>query len=227
MKNVFLGILTLSVFGISCQKNADPPTVDPVTPVKYMSLTAGSTWNYELTDNRTADTTEFTVTAASRDSTINTRPYHVFTNNSGSVNEYYTITGNDYYTYRNLPSALGGASVEYLYLKDNLAVGKSWDQPFPVTFSGIPLNAVLTNTITEKGITKTVKGIAYKDVIHVTTTLVFTGIPLTTSELSTDIQSFYAAKFGLIQSINKINVNFSNITDSTDQQTSLITADIK
>jgi hypothetical protein len=31
----------------------------------------------------------------------------------------------------------------------------------------------------------------------------------------------------MIQFINKINFNFSNITDTTDQQTNLNTADIK
>ena len=228
MKNIFLGLLALSIGGISCQKE-DPSA--PVTPtvVQYMSLSAGSTWNYELVDNAPATTTTpFTITSTSRDSAIGSRSYHVFTNSIGG-NEYYNITGHEYYNFRSLPSALGGASVEYLYLKDNAAVGDSWSQAFPVTLSGIALNATLTNTITEKGISKTVKGIAYTDVIHVTTTVVVTvgGAPLPASALITDIQSYYAGKFGMIQSTNKINLNFSGISDNTDQLTNLNTADIK
>jgi len=228
MKNVFLTVLSVSILGISCQKD---DIATPVTPtvVQYMSLTAGSTWNYELVNNAPATTTTpFTITSTSRDSAIGSRSYHVFTNSIGG-NEYYTITGHEYYNFRSLPSALGGTSVEYLYLKDNAAVGDSWNQSFPVTLSGISLNATLTNTITEKGISKTVKGIAYADVIHVTTTVVVTvgGVPLPASALITDIQSFYAGKFGLIQSVNKISLNFSGITDNTDQQTNLNSADIK
>ncbi|MEJ7587897.1 MAG: hypothetical protein WKI04_10095 [Ferruginibacter sp.] len=219
-------LLAISILLVSCQKEQDN-IPDPVIPAaKYMSLTAGSTWNFELTDNITAPATStFTLSSTSRDSVINSKPYHVFTNSSGSTNEYYNITGNDYYNFRKLPEALGGTTVEYLYLKDNLEATKSWSQAFPVTFSGITLNATLTNTITAKGITKIIKGITYNNVIHVTTTVSIVGVPA--SALTTDIQSFYAEKFGLIQSVNKIQVDFAGITDDTEQQTELVTADIK
>ena len=223
MKKVILSILIISILGISCQKDTTP---DPLTPpVQYMTLTAGSTWNYELIDNISATTSPFTITSTSRDSAIISKSYHVFTNSSGSANEYYNISGNDYYNFRKLPSALGGGNAEYLYLKDNLEVNKSWPQSFPFTFFGITLNASLTNTITEKGISKTVKGITYNNVIHVTTTVSIIGIP--PGALTTDIQSFYAEKYGMIQSINKIHLDFSGINDDTDQQTNLVTTDIK
>ncbi len=224
MKQLLLSILTVSILGISCQKS-DAPT--PAAAVKYMSLTAGSTWNYELTDNKLVTTTPFTITSTSKDSTINGKSYHVFTNSNGSANEYYNITGNDYYNFRSLPSALGGASVENIYLKDNAAVGASWSQSYPVTVTGVALNASLTNTITEKGISKIVKGVTYKDVIHVTTTVAIIGLPLPPGALTTDIHSYYAAKFGLIQSVNKISLNYAGIVNNTDQQTNLITTNIK
>ncbi len=227
MKNIILIILTILITEISCQKSYPPDP--PAAIFKYMSLTPGSIWNYELTDNRLAAASLFTITSTGKDSSINGRSYHVFTNSSGSANEYYNITGNDYYNFRSLPSALGGANVENIYLKDNAAVGSNWSQSYPITVSGFALNATLTNTITEKGISKTVKGISYNDVIHVTTTVAVTvsGIPLPSGALTTDIQTYYAGKFGMVQSINIINLNFSGITDSTNQQTNLVSANIK
>lgn len=226
MKIITLCLLTVTIVGISCQKN-DPPT--PAPTVKYMSLTASSTWNYELVNNILSTTSPFTLTSTSKDSTINGRSYHVFTNSSGSANEYYNITGNDYYNFRSFPAAFGGSNVEYIYLKDNAVVGANWSQTFPITVTGIALNVSLTNTITEKGISKTVKGTTYNDVIHVTTTMAVTlgGLPLPAGALTTDIQSYYAGKFGMIQSINKINLNFSGVIDNTDQLTNLNSAIIK
>ncbi|MEO6732172.1 MAG: hypothetical protein ABIN01_13225 [Ferruginibacter sp.] len=228
MKKVILSIVTLSIFAFSCQKNdsAAPPS----STEKYMSLTVGSTWNYELINNTAPiGTSTFTLTSSGKDSTINGKTYHVFTNSSGTANEYFNISGNDYYTFRSLPPALGTTSVEYLYLKDNAAAGTSWSQSFPITLSGVALNANLINTITQKGLTKIVKGVTYNDVIHVTTTVsaTFMGIPLPASAIQTDIQSFYAGKYGMVQSINKINVNYAGITNNSDQQTNLNTANIK
>jgi hypothetical protein len=227
MKKIIFSLLAYILVGVSCKKNDTPDPV-PTPAVKFMSLTAGSIWHYELINNIVPATTAFTVTSTSRDSSIGTRTYHVFTNSS-AANEYYNITGNDYYNFRNLPSAIGGSSVEYNYLKDNLAVGANWSQSFPVTVGGFALNATLNNTITEKGITKTVKGVTYNNVFHITTTVSVTvsGIPLPSGALTTDIQTYYAEKYGLIQSNNKISLNYAGIVDNTDQQTNLISADIK
>ncbi len=227
MKKIILTIVTATLLGISCKKKDTPDPV-PVPTFKFMSLTAGSSWNYELINNAAPSTTTFKLTSTSRDSTINGKAYHVYTN-SRSGNEYYNITGNDYLNFRSLPAAIGGSFVEYIYLKDNAAAGASWSQSFAATANGFPINATLNNTVTAKGITKVVKGITYNNVYHVTTTLSVSvsGFPIPASGLSTDIQTFYAEKFGVIQSINKINLNYLGITDNTDQQTNLISADIK
>ena len=227
MKNVLLRALTISLFIISC-KSEDHP--DPIQqPVTYMPVTAGSTWNYELINNTPPATPQtFTLTSTTRDSAINGKQYRVFTN-SISANEYYNITGNEYYNFRNLPAALGTSSVEYLYLKDNAGVNSSWSQTYPITVSGVTLNAILTNTVTEKGISKTVKGATYNDVIHVTTTVGINigGIPLPASAITSDIQSYYAAKIGMIQSVNKIKLDYAGFKDSANQQISLNSYDIK
>lgn len=225
-KKIFT-ILAVSLFAVSCKKNDLP--APPAAAVKFMSLTAASTWNYETVDNILISTSPYIITSTSKDSSINGKTYHVFTNSSGSANEYYNITGSDYYNFRKLPSALGATSVEYIYLKDNAEVGTSWSQSYPVNVSGTSLNATLKNTITAKGTSKTVKGVTYADVIHVTTTVTisFLGIPLPTTALTTDIQSYYAPKVGLIQSTNKINLNYAGVVDNSNQQTNLNTSNIK
>lgn len=226
MKKLFFSVLMTSLVAISCKKDDSPA---PALVEKYMSLSSGSTWNYELTNNIIPATSNYTLSSSAKDTTINARGYHIFTNSNASTGEYYNISGNDYYNFRSLPVTFGNTSIEFIYLKDNTAVGNTWSQSAPVTVSGIPLIVTLTNTITAKGLTKIVKGVTYNNVIHVTTTITVSasGVPLPASALVTDIHSFYAEKFGLIQYINKIDLNYFGLTDKTDQLTSLISADIK
>ena len=227
MKKIIIALTVISTAFFSCKKDPTPtPPVADTTP--YMSYTPNSTWNYTVTNNVTGIPLDYTITSTDRDSTINSKAYHVYTNSAGSANEYYNLTGNDYYTFRNLPASLGGTPVENIYLKDNLAIGASWDQSYSINASGVPLTVKIINTITEKG-SLTVNSIAYTDVIHVTTTLQVSayGIALPASAVTTDIQSYYARKFGLVQSKNKIVVNYQGINQTVDEQTILKSADIK
>ena len=228
MKKILLAFLALSVAIISCKKDKSTPMV--ATTGNYMSLTANSTWQYKTVNNLIVnnDSVMYTVTSTNRDSTINSKIYHVLTTTNGP-NQYRNITGNDYYTFQALPQALGGSAVETIYLKDNVAANGSWSQLYNITASGLPVTINLINTITEKGISRTVNGIAYTDVIHVTTTLSVSllGSPLPTGAVVTDIQNYYAKKVGMIESKNKISINFSGITNNIDQLTTLERADIK
>jgi hypothetical protein len=223
MKKLIYSLLILPFLVVSCQDDDVP--VPPATTDKYMSVSAGSTWNYELSDKVLVTTTPFTLSSTSKDSTIAGKSYHVFTNSSGSANEYYHIAGNEYFNYRSLPQSLGGSNVENIYLKDNVAAGTSWTQSYPVTANGIPLTVTVTHTITAKGLTKVVNTITYNDVIHITTTISVSGLPA--SALNTDIQAFYAPRVGMIQSKNKVSVDFSGIVENTNQETTLKSADIK
>ncbi|MES2894362.1 MAG: hypothetical protein V4725_20250 [Bacteroidota bacterium] len=227
MKKLLLPTLFFALFAASCQDDDVP--VPPATADPYMSLSAGSTWNYELINNSTSTTSTYTITSTNRDSTVGAKAYHVFTNSAGTPNEYYNITGDDYYNFRKLPSVLGVSSVENIYLKDNLAVGQTWSQTYPVTVSGFAMNITVNNTISETGLSKTVAGTAYTNVIKVTTTFAVTvgGLPLPASALTTDIQNFYAPKVGVINTINKVDINFSGIVDHTDQVINLKSSDIK
>ena len=141
-------------------------------------------------------------------------------NNLTAIAGFYTLTST---TFRTLGANFGGSSNEINYLKANLAVGSSWTQTVPVTISGIPLTVTLTNTITEKGIQKVVRGKIYYNVIHVTT-----GMTLPGATVVTDIHSYYTPKVGLISNANKITITVPGFpVQTTDQTTTLITSDIK
>ena len=215
------GLLT-AFFG--CSKSSDNTVV---VADKYMSTTAASTWQMRQTDNIAATTTNYTITSTNRDSTIFGKAYHVFTNSNTGINEYYFISGNDYYTFRTLGLALGNAKVETIYLKDNSPVGTVWTTSINLTVPMIPfpVPVTLTYTLAEKGISRTVNGITYSNVIHITMAITSSLVP--PAGLTTDIHSYYAPKFGLIENTNKVNLNFSGFTQTTDTKTILVSADIK
>lgn len=206
-KILFWLLIPVSTMVISCKKD-DAGTPTPPAPVKFMSLTTGSTWNYKVTNDpssATPTTVNYTVTATSGDTSANSKTYSIFTNTAGP-HEYYNISGSDYYTFRALPANLVDTSIEVLYLKDNLAVGTTWSQSVPVTVSGFALTLVLTNKIAQKGISRTVNGITYTDVTDVETVLTVQGIPpLVTYSLTSDIHYYYTPKIGQIENKTKID----------------------
>ena len=225
MKRIITVLFIISASIISCKKEVSAPVISSGT---YMSFTPNSTWNYDLTDNVTAATVNYTVTSTSKDTLANGKTYHVFTNSTG-INEYYNVTGNEYYVFQNLPTLLGGTAVQNLYLKDNVDINTSWNQTYSITVSSLPLTIVLTNTVTEKGINKTINTTNYTNVIHVTTTISLSvlGMPLPAGALTTDIQTYYAKTYGMIQTKNKISLNYNGVVNNTDQLTNLKVAIIK
>ncbi len=224
MRNRYLAFFTL-LLAVSACKKSDPVVI--VVADKYMSMTANSTWQMRVVDNVAVTTTNYTVTSTNRDSTIGSKAYHVFTNSNTGVNEYYFVSGNDYYTFRTLGLTLGSATIETIYLKDASAVGTTWTQSQNLTVPGIPflIPVTLTYKVEEKGITRTVNGTTYNNVIRISLALSSTLVPA--ASLTTDIQSYYAPKFGLIENTNKVNLNYSGFVQNTDTKTTLLSADIK
>lgn len=219
-KIIFAGII-LAASAISCQKDSNP---DPNPPaVTYMSFTAGQARNYMVTDNTTSTSDNYTLTSTDRDSTVNGKSYHVFTNSTGP-NEYYNITGNDYFQFAALPDVLGGTNEEMLYLKTNAAVGTNWNKQISVPVSGLPLPLVvtLTNTITEINSTKVVNSITYNNVIKVETSVSVAGVPA--SAVTSDIDSYYAPKYGLIENHYVIGINYMGVVENVDTQVKLMSA---
>jgi hypothetical protein len=220
MKKTFLGFFALITLTISCKKS--DPTPDPIPAQPYISLTVGSTWDYQTTNNLTSITTPNKVISSSNDSSIGSKKYHVFTNSNGTGNSYYNTTGNEHWTFTNLGA--GSSGIENIYLQTGKDAGYGWSTPVNLPINGgSTLPVTLTNTISEKGISKTVNGIIYTDVIKTTTTI--TAIALPPNSLTTDIQSYYAPKVGLIEGKYKISLPLGGI--NIDQNTILKTSTIK
>jgi hypothetical protein len=218
MKYALLSIFALSLVSLSCKKDSTPAPVIPVD--KYMTFTTGSSWNFEKVSNPSSAspvTTNYSITSSSRDTAINTKQYHVFSNNNGGANEYFYNNGNDYYTYRTLPSGLGSEYVEILYLKDNAAVNTQWAQTYPITYLGVPLNIILTNKIEERDLTKTVNGKDYTNVVRVSTNITVTGIPFPYT-LTDEINYYYAPKYGVIKEETKINLTVTGFPASNFEE---------
>jgi hypothetical protein len=221
MKLPVTAVLAAFLTLVSCKKKETPDPLPP-TPVTYMSMTAGNSRTYETTDNTTTLTSTNTSVSTSRDTSILGKTYHVFTNSNGAANDYYNITGNDYFTYRAISTALTVPPIEVIYLKD-AALNTTWSQTVNVPGFGFPVPVVFTNSITAKGLSRTVNGKAYTDVVQVTTTAVITGLPA--GSVTTDIQSYYAPKFGLIENKNKISISL--LTVNIDQNTILKLSNIQ
>jgi hypothetical protein len=83
---------------------------------------------------------------------------------------------------------------------------------------------IITNTIAEKGISKTVNGNNYTDVIHVSTSITSTSIP---TGLTSDIHAYYAKKYGLIESSAIVSLNFLGVVQNINVTTKLNSATLK
>lgn len=217
MKKAIFGLLILSVLLFSCKK--DSSTGGSGNTSDYMSLTAGQARTFETTDNVASSTSSNVSTSTNRDSTVNGRSYHVFTNSDGSSG-YFNVSGSDYYSYTELP-ALSNLQLELLYLKTNLAVNGTWSQSINVTVPGLPfpLPVTISNTIKEKGISRTVGANNYSEVIRVETGIAVSGLPA--GALTTNIQSYYAPRYGLIENTTVLGLNYSGIADSVNTRTVL------
>ena len=226
MKKALFAAIIILATTLSCKKDNgnNPPGA---TATVYMSLSAGSTRNYELTNNNPPSApTSYTVTSTTRDTAIGTRSYHIFSNSNSGGSEYYNISGNEYFSYQSLPAALGSATVENLYLKDNAAVNTTWNQTFPVTLTGVPfpVTVKILNTILEKGISRTVNNIVYTNVIHVKSDITASVLVTPVTGLTSNINYYYAPKVGLIENTTIIDLDFMGIVNHTNTRTILKSA---
>lgn len=210
-----------------CTKKDNTTTPPPVQD-SYLNTNSGSTWTYHENNSSgpTPVSSDYTVTSTSKDSTINSRRYHVYSYSYGG-SKYLNISNHDYYQFDSLPGALGAGIFERLYLKDDMAVSGSWTQNLTVTIPGfpIPVPVTITNNIAEKGISRIVNGINYTDVIRVTTGVSSTLIPA--AFLTSNINSYYAKKYGLIENTSLVHLNFLGITQSVNIETKLVSSVLK
>jgi len=224
MKTHALILFAATLIFTACNKNDSNP--DSNTSGSYINTNEGSTWTYHEDNSSgvTPTSSDYTVTSTSQDSTIKGRKYHVY-NYSYGGSQYLAVSGHDYYQYDSIPIT-GGINVERLYLKDNAAQGDTWSQNFDLTISNIPITLTAKNKIIEKGISRTVNGQNYTNVTHVSTAL---SSALITSGLTSNIDSYYAPNYGMIENTTVIHLDVPllGLTENVDVTTKLISADLK
>ncbi|WP_153795971.1 hypothetical protein [Foetidibacter luteolus] len=152
------------------------------------------------------DTTiEYTSKCLDKDSTINNKVYRAVQANMGGIERigYNCRVNGDYYQYGNLVNVSTGTTdiigLEMLYLKDNMPVGTSWDKTVSLSNGAV---TKMVYSIKNRGLSKTVNSITYKDVIQVET-IATPQLPAGSPEIpGFDIKSvtnnFFAKNIGLI-----------------------------
>jgi len=220
----FLPLFAATLIFTACKKNDSNP--DTNNSASYINTNAGSSWTYHE-DNSSGATPinfDYTITSSTQDSTINGRKYHVY-NYSYGGNQYLSVSGHDYYQYDSVP-LVGGSFIERLYLKDDASVGTTWTQNFPLTIPDVPVpvTLVVTNKIAEKGISRTVNGIDYSNVTHVSTSLSSALIP---SGLTSSIDSYYAPNYGMIENSTVVKLDFMGLSENVNIQIKLMSSDLK
>lgn len=234
-KSLFSAILA-SICLLSCSK--DDSSTPPPTGDAYMDYSVGAVRNYGFKNNNPITPEEnYTQTTTNRDTVINGRSYKIFTNSNGGEEYFNTSTvsnGNDYYTVTSLAGlGLGTENIIQLYLKDYVNAGGSWSNGpynFNIDVSGanVPISLRLTNTMVSVNGTRTVNGINYTDVRHVKTTVAGTvGTPPLSTDITglfSDINSYYAPRYGLIENSTILSIDFMGIQDSVNTQTRLLSA---
>lgn len=215
-KNRFVTVLFLFfLFAVtSCKKNGSNNTT--TAQGDYQPMGSGSEWNYSITGTTTAS---FKLTATTTDTLVNGKSYKIFTNSAGA-NEYYNKTGGDYNRYAKL-GELNNQVVELLYLKDNVNKGTTWVETktvniFVTGIGTVPVTAMFTFTVAEKGIEYIVNGVTFKDVIKITAVPSFTASGSTIPIGPYDLQYFYAKKTGLIYSKVVLSIPLASVNVNTE-----------
>lgn len=225
MKLKLIALFSLSLVIFSCKKNDN--TTNPAQNDTYLTTSSGSSWSYHVIDNSGAVAqSDYTLTSTSTDTSIGGKSYHIFKNSAGG-NQYMIISGHDYYQFDALPTGVGNTVIDRLYLKDNLSVGGKWSQNVNVDIPGsiIPIPFTVSNSIAESGISRTVNGVVYNDVIHVSTQISSAFIP--PASLTTNINSYYAKKYGLIENTSIVHLDFFGIVQDVNTATMLTGATLK
>lgn len=224
MRTIILLALPALLLLSSCTKEKSSPK-DPEEKTIYTNITSGSTWVYQEINKSGAIPvqSDYSLTSTSRDTTINTKSYHIYTFSYGG-SRYLNLSVKDYYEFGNIPGA-GTKSFERLYLKSGVSVGTTWSQSESLEIEGIQIPIKLNNTIVNISLVKEVQGKSYNKVIHVKSTITSDLIPA--ASLTTDINSYYAPNYGLIENTSKLNLDYLGMVEKVDITTTLKSADLK
>lgn len=213
---IYLFFLTSILLVFSCKKSGSDSSGN------FQPVTTGSKWTYTDSNLTTALASTYTITVSGVDTTINARVYKIF-NSTNGINQYFNVSGSDYYQYRGLGFA--GANIEFLYLKDNYTTGQTWttSSSLNVTVPGVPIpvavNVSILYKIEEKLATYSVNGVTYNDVVRVSSVPTFSSVlPITTTS---NINYYYARGIGMIYSKFQLNVSATGFGQAVDNETRL------
>lgn len=220
---ILLALPALFLFS-SCKKEKSTPET-PDEKKNYINTSVGSSWLYmEINSSGAAPVqSDYKITSTSSDTMINSKSYHIYSLSYGG-SRYLNLSGKEYYEFDTVPGA-GIKSFERLYLKSGASVGTSWSQSENLVVDGIQIPMKLTNTIVSTNLVKEVQGKSYEKVIHVKTSITSDLIP--SASLTSDINSYYAPNYGLIENTSKLNLDYLGMKEKIDISTTLKSADLK
>jgi hypothetical protein len=149
---------------VSCSKDAADPAPVVAAEQDYMPSTKNSTWSY-------GGDSPYTVTATGATKVVNGKTYYEMEKKVGTTtSKSYLLKDKGVYTGIGMVSDASGigmvsdaGSLEMTILKDAAPVGESWEQ----TSTSNGISTKWKFVIVEKGISKTVAGKTYTNVIHV------------------------------------------------------------
>lgn len=207
MKHLRLAILLLSVSALfSCQKEIgfDDPVTGGTGGGSYLPLTAGTYWKYKDTASGALSTQ--TVTSVTKSISGRTHTAAVITpgGNGSADTVWYAATSPDYFMYvaGNGMSTGAPAAILFHYLKDDQPVGATWTASAGAA-NGFPATSM--SKILEKGISMTVEGHNYTDVIHSSLNLSYNILGQTVS--MGDYEYYVAKGVGIIRIISSVTFN--------------------
>jgi hypothetical protein len=199
MKKTLLILLVISIaFMAGCKIDEADLSAGGSFRNTYQPRVKGTYWKYTKTSvGSTAEITE-TQTMTGDTTVFNKKKYYIIRTQSSvtdNVTGYFCHDGDSYFI-RNASAALG-IDIEYLYLKDNYIVGRTWSAPVSDDgmVNGVP--AQIVGAVIEKGGTKYVSSKKFTDVIH--TRLFFQYDQGTGFETISVIDYYIAKGIGIIQ----------------------------
>lgn len=166
MKRFYLPLLVmLALFITRCKM--DPPNMAGYSDSAdtYQPITKGSTWTYKKTLNAGAPSYEIMTVTGNR-TVINNKTYYGVNDKMDSTTNitYFCHDKGDYFI---RSSVLGdGITVEYLYLKDDAAIGQTWTAPVTDdgTLGGAP--AQIVGKVLKRDTTMVLASITFEKVTH-------------------------------------------------------------
>jgi hypothetical protein len=172
----------------------------------YLPLTDGSMWKYNYaSDGGTTDTLTIAMTGGT--TKINGKTYYnaASTYKQGSSLGYF-YAGNHFYATRTV--ALGSnVAMEFQLLNDTASVGYQWitSPTDDGEVQGAPAQTI--NTIMEKGISRTINGQTFPDVIH------------TRVELQYSLQTFITYDFYMAKGVGLIESDSNTLNEFYETET--------